>query len=55
MDMGEMIGTIIGALFFIGIILGGIPYIMYVSVKNEFGDGMYNKPKNEKDRRKEDR
>ena len=45
-----MIGTIIGALLFIVIILGGIPYIMYVSTKNEFGGGKYNKSKNKKDK-----
>ena len=35
----ETLGTIFGVILF----LVGIPFIGYVSIKNEFGGGMYNK------------
>jgi len=43
--MGEIIGVVIGILIF----LIGIPYIGYISIKNEFGDGKYTKARDKKD------
>jgi len=45
------IGTILGILFFFLIILVAIPYILYISTKNEFGDGLYNSPNDKKNKK----
>lgn len=48
------VGTILGILLFLLIFLVVIPYVLYISTKNEFGGGMYNKshPKNIKQNKK---